>query len=464
MYAIIDSQTKKISKNYAVIDGINRKISKIYGVIDGVTRLVWSENAIDYPFTGIVTANQTTGCIMRTIHNNGAFSDFEQFSPYSLSEEGLLGITFGKGGMYSVHAPLYTKSTSSSPWFSTLDYYDKDRNKICSGSSWEMYCSFIPPAEYAGTLSPQYGYITDDNKYFLTIMGLYKPDKSLMDPSDIPCTIYPEAHQLALALFKIDPDSFYIPMISLKSLYSLNDYRGGTNSYWGNFNTLTTYKYRSVLLDVKVSWGDGIVVIQPDTYNSSRRDRLMYYTIDEDDVIQANTFTGYSISNSPYYLKCSGSYFLRSDVTEVDSGDNEYHSGIYYATKGVGKLTYIIEFDMNYSTIYRDIYYDSYTNLLLCISGAIICAYKIDNGTLTKLASYNAGNAYLTDIFGVTWSGVIGCITSSSMKNLQLFQMIYDGEECVITSFDGNLPTSLSSQYLMNQTKNSMTFYDPNNI
>lgn len=53
MYAIVDSTTKKISKNYAIIDNVTRKITKIYGVVDGVTRLIWSENALNYPYTGM---------------------------------------------------------------------------------------------------------------------------------------------------------------------------------------------------------------------------------------------------------------------------------------------------------------------------------------------------------------------------------------------------------------------------
>lgn len=54
MYAVVDSSTKKISKNYAVIDNVTRKITKIYGVVDGVTRLVWSENGNNYAYTGII--------------------------------------------------------------------------------------------------------------------------------------------------------------------------------------------------------------------------------------------------------------------------------------------------------------------------------------------------------------------------------------------------------------------------
>lgn len=502
MYAIINSTTKKISKNYAVVDGAIRKVAAIYGVIDGVTKLIWKEDAISYPFTGIAAVNITDGyaCKMEYQGSSLSFGDYTVYSTdATTSGKNNMNSSFiySNDGKILIAAPNPNQCTASDVWCYGLYRYDEETKKLKPRNAWLfVHNPYIYSLSYE-MLMPGGGYITNDCKWFLSIISFRNLDinafSDILEILSENITSYCGSKQyftgLTLAVFDIYSDE---NNMILKGLFTLDPYRSSTSSssesYWGNFYSYAYYRTAlpiNTTSSINIKWGEGAFTIyQLQKYDSEGNSSLctpasFIYSIDNP--LLAPTKTSYTQpyvygSNNDvqvFYTRRNGNYIL---TVCYDSDDDEYDNYFYYYNKETKSFTQIPNMvlydDATTDQALYHMIFDPYRNLLLCSHGTSIIVYSIkDDATFTKICSRSLSTSGYY-FFGITKSGIIGLTRGTSTgfakyRELYLMQLTYNESDgncsCGYLSVSPSAPNDNETTFYCH-AENSVVFSDPDNM
>lgn len=355
MYAVIDSTSRKITKNYAVVNGTTRKITKMYAVVDGVTRLIFDGKGmvINPVFNGAIIS--CGGARQIYVLNSGAWEtmcSYNSITPNAmLSYSGEYYISPGK-----TDAELYKWNTNS-------EEYDA----IVSDYSMTDDFSTHTLAANGTSLSISQGVISADGSKALVLAN--RKDSN-----------YGATYGL---IYDLSNDTFVVSQV-VGNINSLGVSSSSTNASWSVNKVVANNDLSVIVCDYEASWKYSGTTYYEDGYSvwvksGSNYTKILSEEVDEDE---------FSLNYKAISVSANGKYITVPSSSTEDTVIVYYRDGINLTKIGsINKEVFsvIINEELNILSISARSTSGSYLS---------ISTYALSESSITSLGSYTSTISY----------------------------------------------------------------------